>query len=164
VDGGGRLIRNASVVYLCSSAMQSNSTTCSFSSFYHHELAHHPSFSLPFFSKHPTPNRRPTHNPSRPPNPPNHKLRPHTLRNPPLRQFHQHHSKSLIPIPPQTHSIRSAHRRKCRQHYVSQSGKHRGFRLAHECERRGEQADDEGEAEVERGEGGVACAEEEEGQ
>ena len=36
--------------------------------------------------------------------------------------------------------------------------------MAHKRERRGQQADDEGQAEVERCEGGVACAEEEEGE
>lgn len=143
MDVGGRLIRNASVVYLCSSAMQSSSNIVLFSSSYYHA---HPSslFPLSFILKHSTPNRRSTHNPSRPPNPPNHKLRPHSLRNPPLRQLHQHRSQSLIPIPPQPHSIRGTHGRKRRQHHVSQPGKHRGFRLAHERERRGQKADDEG--------------------
>jgi len=114
--------------------------------------------------KHSTPNRRPTHNPSRPPNPPNHKLRPHTLRNPPLSQLHQHRSKPLIPIPPQPHSIRSAHRRKRRQHYVRETDKRKRVCLAHERERSGQQADDEGQAEVERCESGVAGADEEEGE
>ena len=123
----------------------------------------HPS-PLSTLLKHPAPNRRATHNPSRPPNPPNHKLGPHSLRNPPLRQFHQHRSQPLIPIPPQTHSVRRAHGRKRRQHYIRQSDERGRLRLAYERERRGEQADDEGQAEIQRGESGVACAEEEEGE
>jgi hypothetical protein len=143
-------------------AMQSSSTLCYFSSFYFHTRSCS-SFSF-FLLKHPTPKRRPTHNPSRPPNPPNHKFRPHTLRNPPFSQLHQYRSKPLIPIPPQPHSVRSTHRRKRRQHHVSQTNERRRFRLAHKCERRGQQADDEGQAEVEGCEGGVACAEKEEGE
>lgn len=99
-------------------------------------------------SKRPTPNHSPPNNPSRPPNPPNNHLRPNALRNPPLRQLNQHTRQPLIPIPPQAHSISSTHRAQSREKHVRQPSYGLGVRLADESERRGEQADDEREAEV----------------
>jgi hypothetical protein len=60
-------------------------------------------------SEHPTPNTSPGNNPPRPPNTPDHKLGPDSLRDPSLGQFHQNSSKTLLSGPPDTQSVGGAH-------------------------------------------------------
>jgi hypothetical protein len=60
-----------------------------------------------------------------------------------LSQLHQHSSQTLVPIPPQTHSISSAHRRKSRENHILHNNQDFRLCLTHESQRRGEQADDE---------------------